>query len=133
MSSENVEIVRQAFDALASADVERFIALAHRDFEAHVSPELSAEPDTYRGGEGIRRYVESFQEAFDDIRFDAERFTDVGDSVVVALRMSAKGKRTGILVEQRNAGVWTILDGRVLRVETYASVSDALQSVGLEE
>ena len=35
----------------------RILALAHTDFEAVVPPELSAEPDTYRGHDGIRRLL----------------------------------------------------------------------------
>jgi ketosteroid isomerase-like protein len=36
-------------------------------------------------------------------------------------------------VEQRNAGVWTVADGRIARIETYASLAEALEAVGLEE
>ncbi len=52
MSQQNVEIVRKAVDAFNSGDVGRIFALAHPDFEARIVPELSAEPDTYRGREG---------------------------------------------------------------------------------
>ena len=72
MSQANVEIVREGFDAFNSGDMRRILALAHTDFEAVVPPELSAEPDTYRGHDGIRRYFQSFQsfqDAMDEIRF----------------------------------------------------------------
>ena len=132
MSQQNVEIVRNAVEAFNSGDVGRIFALAHPDFEAQIVPELSAEPDTYRGREGIQRYFESFREAFEQIRFEAEGFSDAGDDVVVALRMTAIGRLTKIPVEQRNAGVWTVLDGKIARIQTYASISEALEAVGLE-
>jgi ketosteroid isomerase-like protein len=132
MSQENVEIVREAVAAFNSADVDRVIALAHPEFEARVIPELSAEPDTYRGVDGIRRYMDSFEEAFEDISFEAEGLWDAGADVVVALRMTAIGKRTKIVVEQRNAGVWTVRDGRLARIDTYVSTADALRAAGLD-
>jgi ketosteroid isomerase-like protein len=131
MSRENVEIVRDAISAFNSGDVDRVFAIAHRDFEAHVSPEISAEPDSYRGRDGIRRYFDSFREAFDDIHFEAEQLSDAGTSVVVALRMTAVGKHTAIPVEQRNGGVWTVADGKVAVIDTYASFADALAAAGL--
>ncbi len=131
MSQENVEIVRAAVAAFDAADADRVIALAHPDFEARVAPELSAEPDTYRGRDGIRRYMESFAEAFEDIGFEAEELWDAGDDVVVALRMTATGKHTKIRVEQRNGGVWSVRDGRLVRIETYVSAEEALRAVGL--
>jgi len=133
MSQQNVEIVRQGFEAFNSGDMGRILAFAHPDFEAVVPPELSAEPDTYRGHDGIRRYFQSFQDAMDEIRFHPERFWDVGQSVVAVVRLTAKGKQTAIPVEQRISQVWTIRDGKATRVRTYASLSGALEAVGLAE
>jgi ketosteroid isomerase-like protein len=128
--SQNVDIVRRAFEAFNSEDIERILALTHVDFAAVVSPELSPEPDTYRGHEGMRRYFQSFQDVMDEIRFRPQRFWEVGPSVVVSLTLSARGRRTAIPVTQRLAQVWTIRDGRALRVETYASPAEALEAVG---
>ena len=133
MSQANVENLRQAYEAFNSGDIGRILAFAHPDFEAVVPPELSAEPDTYRGHDGIRRYFQSFQDAMDEIRFQPERFWDVGESVLAVVRVTAKGRRTAIPVEQRIAQVWTIRDGKGIRVRTYASPSEALEAVGLAE
>ena len=133
MSQQDVEAVRRTLSAFNSGDVEQVLASVHPDFEARIAPELSAEPDTYRGGTGVQRYFESFREAFEQIRFEVEDLTDAGGSVVVGLRMTAIGKLTGIPVEQRNAGVWTVLDGRVARIETYVTVEEALRAARAEE
>ena len=130
MSQQNVAIVREALAAFDRGDLDRLFVLIHPNFEGRVSPELSAEPDTYRGENGIRRYFESFSEAFDEIRFEVERLHDAGgDAVVVGLRMHARGKLTGIQVEQRNAGVWSVLDGKLARIDTYVSFTEALEAV----
>jgi ketosteroid isomerase-like protein len=133
VSRENVEIVRRGLEAFNSGDMGRILAFAHADFEAVVPPTLSAEPDTYRGHEGIRRYFQSFQDAMEEIRFHPERFWDIGQSVVTVVRLTAKGKRTAIPVEQRISQVWTIREGKVLGIQTYASLSETLEAVGLAE
>jgi ketosteroid isomerase-like protein len=133
MSRENVEIVRQALSAWDSGELDRILALTHPDFVAEVPPEVSAEPDTYRGHSGIRRYVASFQHSMEDIRFAGERFWDAGESVVVELLLTARGRQTAITVEQRTAGVWTVLDRRIVRIRAYATLADALAAVELAD
>ncbi len=133
MSLENVEVVRQGFEAFNSGAIEPILAFAHPDFEAIVPPELSAEPDTYRGHEGIRRYFQSFQDVMDEIRFEPERFWDAGTSVVADVRITAKGRQTAIPVVQRIAQVWRIRDGRALSVRSYVSLAEALEAVGLAD
>jgi ketosteroid isomerase-like protein len=133
MSRENVEIVGRVYAAFNSEDLERILALMHPDFETAVPPELSPEPDTYRGHNGIRRYFDSFREAMNEIRFDQGDSRGSGASVVVAVRLSAKGRSTGILVEQHLGQVWTVRNGKATHVRSYASYPDALTAVGLAE
>ena len=133
MSQANVEIVRQVIDAFNSEDMELILALKHPDLELEIPPDLSAEPDIYRGHDGMRRYWESFRDAMREIRIQPERFWDAGQVVVVAIHGTARGRRTAIPVELRTAGTWTICDGRVIRVRAYASLSEALEAVGLSE
>jgi ketosteroid isomerase-like protein len=133
MSRENVETLRQGFAAMSTGVIEDILAFVHPDFEVDIPPELSAEPDTYRGHEGVRRYFQSFADAMDEIRFAPERLWDCGEKVVVALRVTAKGKETGIAVEQHLAQVWTIRDGKALRAQTYPTQAEALEAAGLRE
>ena len=133
MPHENFEIVRRVNAAFSSGDMERILALLDADFETAVGPELSAEPDTYRGHHGVRRYFDSFHHAMDQIRFDPGRFRASGSSVVVALRLSARGRSTGIPVEQNVGQVWTVRDGKALEVRSYLTYREALEAAGLEE
>ena len=74
--------------------MERILAFIHPEFEGSVPPEFSAEPDTYRGHDGIRRYFRTFQDAMEEVRFQPERFWDAGDAVVVEMRLTARGRQT---------------------------------------
>ena len=131
MSQPNVEVIRRGLEALSSGDIDRILEFVDPDFEGQVPPELSTEPDTYRGHAGMRRYFQSFWDDMEDIRFQADRMWEAGDSVVVDTRMTARGKQTAIPVEQRFGQIWTLRDGRAIAVENFASVGDALEAAGL--
>jgi ketosteroid isomerase-like protein len=81
----------------------------------------------------MRRYWDSFRDVMDEIRIQPERLYDAGESVVVAMHITAKGRRTAIAVEQRTTGVWTVCDGKVIGVRAYGSLSEALQAMGVTE
>ena len=130
MSERNIQVLRETLAAFNSGDLERILDFVHPEFEGVVPPEYSAEPDTYRGHEGIRRYFRTFEEVMEEVRFEPERFWQAGDAVAVTMRLTAKGRQTSIPVEQRFAQVWRLRDGRVVGVQSYVSVSEALEIAG---
>ena len=132
MAPDNIAVLREGFDAINSGDEGRILAFAHPDFETLVPPALSAEPDVYRGHDGIRRYFALFDDAMEDVRFEAERLREAGDAVVAIVRLTARGKQTGIAVEQRIAQVWTIRGGRALRAQTFPELAEAFAAAGLD-
>jgi uncharacterized protein len=126
MASENVEIVKRGYEALSGGDFERIFEFIHPDFETTTPAGLAAEPDTYRGHEGVRRYFESFYEVMEDIRFVPEAFHEVGDLVVVEVTLYATGKSTGLETEQPSVGIWTLKDGRAIGVRVFATLDEAM-------
>jgi ketosteroid isomerase-like protein len=128
MPGENVETVRGWYEEFERNGIEAVIDYVHPEFEGIVPPELSVEPDTYRGREGAQRYVDSFNEVMDEIRFVPEEFIEAHDKVLVPMHVVAKGKETGIEVEQFAVQMWTLRDGMALRVEAYATREDALEA-----
>jgi ketosteroid isomerase-like protein len=133
MSQENVEIVRGAYAALAEQGVEAVLAFIDPEFEATTPSSLASEPDTYRGHEGVRRYFGSFGDAMEGVYGEGQEFTSVGDKVLVDTKLHARGRTTGIETVQRAFVVWTLRDGLVTRVETFAEQGQALEAVGLRE
>jgi ketosteroid isomerase-like protein len=129
---ENVELVRQGFEAMREGGVEGLLPFIHPEFEVTTPANLAAEPDTYRGPEGVRRYFDSFYEAMDQITFEAGDFIAVGDRVVVPLTVRARGRTTGIETEQRIVQVWDVKDERAIRVEVYATLDEAMAAVSGE-
>jgi ketosteroid isomerase-like protein len=133
MASENIEIVRRGFEALAEHGVEALIPLLHPEFEFTTPPELAAEPDTYRGEDGLRRYFESFYEVMDEVHFEPLSFEAVGNRVVGESSLTARGQTTGLEFEQRVVLVWELRDGKFVGLEIYATVDEALEAARAAE
>jgi ketosteroid isomerase-like protein len=131
--SENVDFVMQGFEAAERDGWQALLPLLHKEFELVTTPDVAMEPDTYRGEEGMRRYFASFEDAMNDIRFLPEGAPiEAGDKVVVPFRLYARGKETGIEVEQPAFMLWTIRDGKALRAEVFAERARALEAAGLD-
>jgi ketosteroid isomerase-like protein len=132
MSRENVDRVRRAFEALEREGVEGLLDFIDLEFEASTPPELSLEPTTYRGHDGIRRYFETFYEVMDEVRYEPEEFIDAGDCVVVPTRLVARGRGTGIETGQNVVLVFTMREGLATRIDVHPTKAQALAAVGLE-
>jgi ketosteroid isomerase-like protein len=133
MSQANVDRLREGFEAFNRDGVEAILELIDPDFEAKTPPELSVEPDTYRGHEGVRRYFESFYDVMEYVQLNPTEFIDAGDDVVIPMVVSVKGRDTGIEVDQHVVQVWTMRDGKAVRVRAYAGKAEALKAAGLSE
>jgi ketosteroid isomerase-like protein len=133
MSQENLEIVRSAYAALAEHGLEAVLGLADPAFETTTPAALASEPGTYRGHEGARRWFASFGDAMEDVRLEAQELTAVGDKVVVDTMLRARGRATGIETRQRAFLVWTVRDGLLMRLDTFAERGQALEAAGLPD
>jgi ketosteroid isomerase-like protein len=128
MSGRNVEIIRDGFEALSEGGVEALLPLVHPEFEMTTPANLAAEPDTYRGPEGVRRYFDSFYEAMDEVRFEPAEFREAGERVIAPSTLTARGRATGIEAKQEVVLVWTLRDERVIRIEVFATLDEALEA-----
>jgi ketosteroid isomerase-like protein len=83
-----------------------------------------------RGREGLKRWISTTREIWDEWRFEPERFLSAGDRVVVLVRVLARGAISGVRLDRETAHIWTLEDGRVTRCEVYLDRSEALEAAG---
>jgi ketosteroid isomerase-like protein len=139
VSQENVELARERYEALSSAvqngDFDGFLTeYAHPEVEWVPLQESLDSVAVQRGREAVSKRFTDMVEDVDEPRIEAEEFIDAGDRTVVGVRMSGRGKASGAEVEGRLFHVVdTDADGRLTRIEWYASRDEALKAVGLEE
>jgi ketosteroid isomerase-like protein len=128
MSSQNVDLVRAGFEALSEGGVEALLPFIHAEFEVTTPANLAAEPDTYRGHDGVRRYFDSFYDAMDEVRFEPQELREAGERVIVAVTLMARGRTTGIETRQEFAMAWSLRDGKAVRVAVYGNLDEALEA-----
>ena len=129
MSQENVEIIRRGYEHwVATGEL-----LAPADLVWDVSHLGWPDQQIYRGREGADQFNAEWAGAWDDWELEPEDYVDAGERVVVIINQRGRSKGSGIPLEMRFAQVWTLRDGRGIRMEMYASVDEALEAVGLSE
>ena len=139
MPEENVEIVRRAHvvfqdgwsrgNPAAAFDA----GLVSSEFEWVVAAEAPGLRRSYRGREEWAEFLDTWTGDF-DWTLELERLIDAGGGRVVVISLQrATGKASGVPVELRMGGVWTVDGGQVIRVENFLEPADALRAAGLTE
>jgi ketosteroid isomerase-like protein len=133
MADPKVDLVRELLARASRDDRSSIYELLSEDFVAEVPPSVSAEPDTYEGHAGVRRYMDAFEGFLEDVTFEPREFHVEGDLVIADLMLKGRGAASGIAVEQRAAVVHTVAGGKVTRMDVYPDVEAAraaLREVG---
>jgi uncharacterized protein len=64
---------------------------------------------------------------------EAEDYVKRGDVVVVLTRYRGRGKGSGVEVDEEGAHVWTIRDGKAVRLEVFADRERALREARVSD
>jgi ketosteroid isomerase-like protein len=94
---------------------------------------VASSAQRYHGHEGVRRFYRAYDEAWAHIDYDIEELIDAGDHVVSIVNIRAHGRVSGVEVELRMSGVWTIQERRIIRVVYFQTRDEALKAAELSE
>jgi ketosteroid isomerase-like protein len=120
-----VEVVRALFERFAEGGIEPTLDLFHEDLLIEIPPDMSAEPDTYRGREGARRYFQGFEGMIDDVRYEAREIVPIDDRVLACARMSGTGVSSGLGVALDAFVLHEFEDGLIKRMRPYPDEESA--------
>jgi ketosteroid isomerase-like protein len=133
MSQENVEIVRRIFEADRRRDVLTVQALYAPQIEWEDNTGMWGDWGVARGPDGIAQAWSRWYEAFRGVQMEFGEVADVDDYVVVTYPLHARGRESGVEVNQSITLLWTLEAGKAVRVRSYTSRAEALEAVGLRE
>ena len=134
MSQENVEVVREGWDAWIRGDMP---GLFH-----HLDPNIVWDTShfhdwpesTYHGIEGVERFLSEWRDVWDGLQVDVEDIRAAPDGRVVSLILQrGKGRSSGLAMEMESAQVATLRGGKVTRLDNYEDRAEALEAAGLRE
>jgi ketosteroid isomerase-like protein len=104
----------------------------HRGAVTNQAAEVLGTVGTFHGHEGWVDLMAEVHEAFDAVRLEPERLVAAPpDKIVVFVRLSARGRASGLRVDTPIAIVVTIRGGRAGRLDIYREPADAVAAVGL--
>jgi len=134
MSQENVDLVREIYERINRRDWAAILAAFDEEVVLVVHESVGPDAGIFRGPEAVGRWFGDWFLAFGkDYRFEVEEARSVGERVFVVARHHGNGRSSGAEVEQVNAQVLSLRDGKVAQLELYGSRTEALKVVGLEE
>ena len=134
MSQGNVETVRRAYEAFRRAGLDALLEHVHPDAEYDITAAIGPYAGMYYGRAAIRNFLADYFETWEYVRMEPEEFIEVGeDRVVVLLRVHTRGKGSGVEVEAQITNVWTVRDGKAVRLAVYNDKAEALEAVGVSE
>jgi ketosteroid isomerase-like protein len=132
MSQEDVDVVRDQFEAVNERDFSRAMELYADDVELVVSPEAFLEGGTFKGREAVGEWFGNWFRTFQpDYHFDIEEARDLGDAVLLVACHRGHGRTSGVEVQGKTAYLYRVHNGKIVRAELHSSRDEALEAAGL--
>jgi ketosteroid isomerase-like protein len=125
-----VQIVRSVFAAFERGDVSGMMESVADDLITH-----RVEPDDaiYHGKEGFLQGTADWIADFEDWTVTPKEFVDGGESVLVRVHQTARGKKSGAPVESNIWFVFEIRGSKIARLSFHLREAEALEAAGLSE
>jgi len=134
MSVDNLEIVRKHIDAYRREDAPTSLSFLDPHVVWDPSRVAVVDSTVAFGPEAVLDAVLRYVGAFEDYDYDVKELTDLGSGGVLAVvTEKGTGKSSGVHVERSFATLYTLLDGKIVRLTMFPSEAEALEAAGLGE
>jgi ketosteroid isomerase-like protein len=130
MSQQNVEIAKRAFAGYNERDPGEYGQLFTPDYE-WVTAMQGIENEVLRGREGIEKYFENLDDAWEELRLVGGEFRDLGDRVLWLGHMEGRGRGSGAPVLSPAASLHDFRGGLISRTRSFLDHGEALRAAGL--
>lgn len=123
MSEDYRDIIKRGYDAYSRGDLD---ALAEF-FDPRVElrpPASSIDPEPRFGFEGIRHYMTP--DMFEDQTAEPLEMIEHGNRILVVARVRARGRGSGVELDDTAYHLWTLEAGRVVRFEVMLDRDEAM-------
>jgi ketosteroid isomerase-like protein len=135
MSRESVEIVARQFEDTNTRNFEGVLAGWADDvvLTLHGDGPVLAGQDVV-GKTAVGEWFGEWFRAFDrDYRFEIEELQDWGERVFVVATHHVRGRASGVPLTQQAAWVYTVGNGRIVKIDAFGTREQALEAGGRPE
>ena len=125
-------MMRSLVDAWNRGDHAAFMALWDEEGEFYPL-RAQLEGESYRGHDGLERFLGEMAEDWDDVRFEIDEAREAGEQVVGIGRFRARGRASGVDINVP-LGVFTRMrEGKIVYTRFFSDPADALEAAGLTD
>lgn len=124
--SDFSELVMAAYDSFNQGETEAILDLLHPDIE-WVPPPTSVEPHPLHGRDAVREYLAP--NIFESQTAEPIEIMEHGNRLLVVARVRARGRGSGIEIDQTAYHILTIEGGRAVRFEVHVDRATALTAL----
>ena len=130
MAEANVETLRRGYRALNRRDLTGVMDLIDENLvwdAGDLSPDGQSPTP---GRESFAVFVRSWIDAFEDFRIEPREVIELGPFLLAVVRQSGRGRASGAPIDIEIVHLWTIDDGRAIRLQSHRTRDSALEAVG---
>jgi hypothetical protein len=114
--NERARTIERFMESLTAGELDMMPVTEDFEYEQH----FGSTEGLYVGEAGLRRWIQTFYEIWDQASVKVETVRDAGDRIVSTGRTTVRGGLSRIEVELRWTGIWRFApDGRVCRVDMF--------------
>lgn len=131
-------VVEALYAGAKDADKQTLLAALPQLIARACDPEIEwvedpqrADGKVYRGHAGVQESFERWLEHFDKYAYEAERFIDCGEDVLVVGRERGRGSTSGASISARHYSIVTVRGGKILRYREFYDEQTAFAAAGL--
>jgi uncharacterized protein len=119
--SEGSDFAARLYAAVNARDRDAIKALSAPDIVVGTTVEA------YRGAEALLEWLDEGDDAFDDFTVELLEVEELDGHVLASMRQRGRGKASGAEVDHQFTHVWTLRDGRAIRLQSFAHREDAVR------
>jgi uncharacterized protein len=129
MAPGNVDLIRPIYEEWGHGNWRPRFDVYHPNMEWGWSDEFPGLAGVYEDHDDPNPRLLTWLSGWEHWRAEADEFLEFGDHVVVLATYHGRGRGSGVEISQEGAHVFELRDGKVVRLEIFATRSRALQSV----
>jgi ketosteroid isomerase-like protein len=126
LSDARLELAWAAVDAWNSRDLEWMRENLRPDFEFVPAVAATVEGGSVRGFDEFGRFLEEMDESWESFRIEFDEFRPVGGQLVGLGRVVAKGRGSGVELNQPLGTLVSFNEGKVARMQSFLDPEQAL-------
>ena len=126
-------LIERTIDAGNRFAAEELVEIYTPDIVVDFSRSAGPARGVYRGEHEVRRFFESYMDAFESVVAEPVDWYECGAWVAVEMQVRFRGRGSGVDVDARGARVYEVRGGKVVRQVQFQNFADARQYVDAQQ